>query len=103
MALGFGLLLAVGILVSYFADLSPIKPYKRFFSAINEGMIEVEVMAVLHQEFPQGGRFPVPVLRSDETNRLMFFLDPNQGAYNAEGIFVTLRNGKVVAKEYSPD
>ena len=102
-ALCLGSLLAAGIAVSFFADLTPVKPYKRFFVGIDNGMTETEVMAVLHREFPQGGHFPVPVLRSDDTNLLMFFLDPKQSAYNAEGVFVTLQNGKVVAKVYSPD
>jgi hypothetical protein len=93
----------LGVLVLHFVDLSPVKPYKRFFRSIREGMTRSEIEAGLHHEFPEGGRFCIPVKRSDDTNHLSFTLDPTDGSYNAEIVSVELRGGKVVRKDYWPD
>jgi hypothetical protein len=94
----------VAFLALVLMDFSPRKPYRRFFNAISPGMTRSEVMTALHRQFPPKGRYPVPVLRDEEWPfRLLFFLDPIQGAYNAEGIFLTFSNELVVSKIYSPD
>ena len=93
----------IGVLVLHFVDLSPVKPYKRFFGGIREGMTRSEIEAGLHHEFPDGGRFRVPIERSGDPNHVSFVLDPTDGSYNAEIVDVTLRDGKVVSKVYMPD
>jgi hypothetical protein len=95
---------SVGVfLVLAFVDFTPVKPYQRFYNAVQNGMTHTEVMNTLHRQFPANGRFPVPVLSGHDTNGMSFFLDPAQGAYNAEGVFLSLSNGRVTAKVYSPD
>ena len=96
-------LLTVFVLVLHFMDILPVKPYKRFFAAIQVGMTEQEVLAALHREFPDGGKLPVPVRRDFAPNQMAFFLDPNESAWNAEAILVQLTDGRVVSKRYSPD
>lgn len=91
------------MLVLHFVDVLPVKPYKRFFSAIQVGMTDSQVMALLHREFPDGGRFPVPVRHDFRKNEISFALDPNESAWNAEAIVIHLDNGKVVHKEYWRD
>ena len=46
------------MLMLHFVDVLPVKPYKRFFGAIQLGMTDPEVMALLHREFPDRGSFP---------------------------------------------
>ena len=99
-----GLFLAA-YLALMFTDLTPVKPYRRFYNSIRPGMTRAQVMQALHRQFPKDGRYPVPVLRNaaDSYFEMMFFLDPNQGAYNAEGVFITMSNELVASKSYSPD
>jgi len=98
------LLVAFLIVITHmhFSDFTPVKPYKRFFAAVQNGMTPDSVLKALGTQFPQLGRYPVPELRQ-ETNRMMFFLDPKKSAYNAEGAFLTLNSGKVITKTYSSD
>jgi hypothetical protein len=102
--IGFALIIlfGVGILAFHFADFSPTKPFRRFYKAVQVGMTKNEVMLAMHSEFPDRGRFPVPVVHED-TNRLGFILDPTRQAYNAEGVFLDLQDGRVVRKIYSSD
>jgi len=102
--IGFTLIIlyAIGIFAFQFIDFSPVKPFHRFYNSIHDGMTKKEVMAALHFEFPDKGPFPIPVLNED-TNRLGFILDPTKQAYNAEGVFLTLQDGRVVSKAYSAD
>ena len=103
LSLVISFLVTVFVLVLHFMDILPVKPYKRFFEAINIGMTEQEVLTLLHREFPDGGRFPVPVRRDFARDQMDFFLDPTESAWNAEGIFVHLSDGRVVSKKYSRD
>lgn len=95
-------LFAISLFAFHFIDFSPVKPFKRFYNSIQIGMTKKEVAVALHQEFPDGGRFPVPV-PFENTNHFGFMLDPNKGEYNAEDVFVMLQDGRVASKTYSPD
>jgi hypothetical protein len=87
----------------HFVDLNPVKPYRRFFDAVHVGMTRPDVLAALHVAFPDGGRFRVPTIGADEPDRMHFNLDLRDGRYDAECVEITLVEGKVVAKDYSPD
>lgn len=120
-ALGFGACLAVRmrfrsvvsvviacvitgfVLMLHFMDILPVKPYRRFFAAIQPGMTEQQVMALLGKEFPAGGRLNVPVRRDFAQNEMDFLLDPTESAWNAECIRIRLSDGRVLSKEYSRD
>jgi hypothetical protein len=96
-------LVSASVLVLHFVDVLPVKPYKRFFAAIQVGMTDPQVMALLDREFPDGGRFPVPVRYDFRTNEISFALDPKESAWNAEAIILYLERGRVIRKEYSRD
>jgi hypothetical protein len=89
------------MLVLHFMDVLPVKPYKRFFAAIRPGMTEQEVMTLLRREFPDDGRFPVPVRYGFRPGEIDFALDPKESAWNAEAIILQLQNGRVASKQYS--
>ena len=91
------------VLVLHFMDVLPVKPYKRLFAAIQVGMTEQEVMTLLHREFPDDGRFPVPARYDFRPGAIDFALDPKESAWNAEAIILQLLNGRVAAKQYSRD
>jgi len=94
----FGVLTAF-VLVQHFLDLSPVKPYKRFFRALQSGMTEKEVTLILQREFPTDGPFPVPA----RTNEISFALNPKESLWNAEAIVIHLSEGRVASKEYLRD
>ena len=101
---GFWAIWAVGIIALHFLEISPAKPFLRFYGAIEDGMTSTEVIAILHREFPPAGRNPLPVdLSAADQTWMSFFFDPRQGADGAEEIVVTLRHGRVVGKGYVPD
>jgi uncharacterized membrane protein len=95
--------ITVFVVLQHILDLSPVKPYKRFFAAIQPGMTETEVMTKLDQQFPTDGAHPVPVRHDFRTNEISFALDPKESAWNAEAIVIHLDNGRVVSKEYWRD
>jgi hypothetical protein len=103
LSLAAAFLVTAFMLLLHFVDVLPVKPYKRFFAAIQTGMTDLEVMALLHREFPDGGRFPVPVRYDFRTNEIDFALDPKESAWNAEAIILYVESGRVVRKEYSRD
>lgn len=103
LSLVVALIVTAFVLVLHFVDVLPVKPYKRFFAAVQPGMTDPEVMARLHREFPDGGRFPVPVRYEFRTNEISFALDPTESAWKAEAIILQLENGHVVTKEYFRD
>jgi hypothetical protein len=98
--------LAVTFLVAavalHLVDFSPRKPYARFYAAIETGMTPADVRSALTREFPASGRHRVPPMLVHE-ERLLLALDPEDARYNAETIDLTLKNGRVVAKNYSGD
>ena len=95
--------LTIFILIQHFLDLSPVKPYKRFFAGIRPGMTENELFQILHREFPTHGPFPVPVRFDFRMNEISFALNPTERAWNAEAIIVHLDHGRVVSTEYLRD
>ena len=100
----FAMVVYLAVLVVLpFIDLSPVKPFTRFYSEVKPGMIEAEVLSRLARQFPDGGRFPCPVQRKLDDGSLWFQLDPNNGAYNAELVIVKMSEGSTVSKEYLPD
>jgi len=99
-----GVVAAGCILVLHAVDFTPVKPFTRFYAAIETGMPEPQVLELLDKHFPEDGRFKTPVFRRSEQNdRLGSVLDPQDGRYNAEMITIGLRDGRVVRKEYFPD
>jgi hypothetical protein len=99
--LSLGALFTAGIFICHFWDLTPVKPFHRFFAALHDGMTPSEVTAVLQREFPADRPYPVPVLAISDAERMLFFLEPTP--FDDKGILVILRNGKVVAKQYTSD
>lgn len=95
--------LGASICALHFVALSPVKPFRRFFTSINDGMTRSEILAELHRNFPDGGRFSRPVSSSDKPDHMAFILDPLNWAYNAEIVSLTLKDGKLVAKNYYGD
>ena len=85
-----------------FVSLTPRKPFRQFYEAIDSGMTPDQVRAELGRRFPWNGPFPRPVeLAHDES--LWFQLDPNDGAYNAEFVIVSMVQKRVSAKTYWAD
>lgn len=85
-------------------DISPLKPFARFYAAIELGMREAEVRRILDDQFPPSGRYPRPVVnRRVSPNYLVFILDPTDAGYDAEVVALDLEEGRVVKKQYHPD
>lgn len=85
-------------------DISPRKPFARFYAAIEPGMTEAEVRGILDDQFPPTSRYPRPVVnRRAGPNGLGFILDPKDGRYDAEIVALDFEDGRVVTKRYYPD
>ncbi|MGF1459861.1 MAG: hypothetical protein ACFBSG_12645 [Leptolyngbyaceae cyanobacterium] len=91
------------MLVLPFINTSPAKPAVRAVNQIRPGMTQVEARAVIAQNFLQGGRFKPPTLTTEETDRLAYVIDPDDGAYNAAFLVVRFSDGKSVSAEFQPD
>lgn len=76
----------------------PRKPFWRFYSSIERGMTQEQVDEQLRRQFT--GRLPQGRYVEDQW---YYCLDPNDGRYNAEIIWVVFRNGRVTEAHYSPD
>jgi hypothetical protein len=101
-------LYAAAVFALFYMDLTPAKPFHRFYDSIRPGMSVAEVQQLLDRHFPTNGGYPKPVSSgiqkdSNREETLSFQLDPNQGAYNAELVGVRFSNGQVVDANYSPD
>ncbi len=81
------------------------RSYKTFYDDIQLGMTREEVLAVQATHYPEGGPRLRPRIIVDETESLTFFMHPEMAdsAVDCEGILLSLKDGKVVAKTYSPD
>lgn len=82
-----------------------IRSYKDFYEGIQLGMTRDEVMALQAQIYPAEGPRRAPHIFMEEADVLTFFMDPEdpKSSLNCEAILLTLKEGKVVAKTYSPD
>jgi hypothetical protein len=101
--LPIGALLAAGCIIWHFLDLTPVKPFHRVFAAIHDGMTPSEVTALFQHEFPASGPYPVPAMAISDEERMLFFLQQTPKGFDDKGILVTLRDGKVVAKQHTSD
>jgi hypothetical protein len=82
-----------------------IRSYKAFYEGIRPGMTRDEVMTLQTQLYPADGPRRPPRIFLEEAENLTFFMDPEDPAssVDCEAILLDLKEGKVVAKTYSPD
>src|SRR5947208_16535392 len=80
------------------------RTYKAFYGDIKVGMTHDQVIAAMEARYPKNGKRQRPKIMSDTAEQLGFFMNPETSREpNCEGIFLTLTNGCVVSKTYSPD
>ena len=78
--------------------------YKAFYQDIHAGMTRDEVNSLLERHYPIPGARQRPKVMEDTSERLGFFMNPESSREpNCEGIFLSIREGHVIAKEYSKD
>ena len=79
--------------------------YRTFFDDIQPGMTRADVLAIRAKHYPEGGPRQLPRIMIDEADSLTFFMHPEDplSPIDCEAILLTLVDGRVVAKEYSPD
>lgn len=88
----------------HLADTSPLKPFARFYNAIEPGMTDAEVFGALNRQFLSTGRYPQPVVnRRVGPAHIEFILDPSDGRYDAEIVAVDVEEGRVLRKQYYGD
>lgn len=102
-AAAMGVVFVAAIVGLHYLDLTPKKPYRRFYFAVHDGMTRADVFDALHREFPDGGRFPVPTVYGEDAVSLIFGLDPNDGRWNAEDVEIWFSEGRVSGKDYRGD
>ena len=114
------LIVAVLLFTLRFIDLTPRKPFLRFYQDITIGMHADQIQLLLNQHFPPDGKFrqpawgigdgsPVtpydnkPNLTDTPDQSLHYTLDPHDGRFDSEWLVVYLKDGQVVGTEYLPD
>ena len=115
------LLIFAGFLLSLrFVDLTPRKPFLRFYHNITIGMQVDQLQLLFKQHFPPDGKFRQPVwdfgdgspvtpydnepqLADKPNQSLHYTLDPDDGRFNSEWLVVYFKDGQVVGTEYLPD
>ena len=82
-----------------------IHAYKAFFEDIRPGMTREEVLELRAKHYPEGGPRQLPRIMIDEPDSLTFFMHAEVplSPVDCEAILLTLLEGRVVSKEYSPD
>ena len=82
-----------------------IQAYQAFFDDIPLDTTRAEVLDLLAKHYPESDPRQRPRIMIDEADSLTFFMHPEDplSPVDCEAILLTLREGRVVAKEYSPD
>ena len=83
-----------------------LRTYKAFYREIGEGMTRDEINSLLDRHYPMTGPRQRPKLWEDTSAQLCFFMSPEDAPShepNCEGIFLSLHDGRVTKKYYSPD
>ena len=80
------------------------RTYKQLFGDIEVGMSRAEVMTLVDQNYPAEGERLRPNLIEDSDKKLSFFMNPEDSTEpNCEGIFLKMRDDKVMRKSYARD
>jgi hypothetical protein len=83
---------------------SRFRTYRAFYRDIRQGMTRDEVMVLIERHYPKTGARQRPKIMSDDSTSLGFFMNPETSREpNCEGIFLSIENGRVRTKTYSPD
>ncbi|MGJ8644816.1 MAG: hypothetical protein ACSHX9_15515 [Luteolibacter sp.] len=80
------------------------RAYQSLYRDIEIGMTRIEVIQLVDTHYPKEGRRMTPIVVDDTPTYLGFFMNPEGTREpNCEGIFLDLRDGKVISKSYSND
>ena len=83
---------------------SRFRTYKAFYDDIKVGMTHDQVIGAMETRYPKNGKRQRPKIWADTPDQLKFFMNPESSREpNCEGISVSLTNGRVASKDYSPD
>ena len=78
--------------------------YRTFYRDIEVGMTRADVLDLIDHHYPASGKRQRPDVMDDTSTHLGFFMNPEHSQEpNCEGIFLSLLDGRVVNKSYSPD
>jgi hypothetical protein len=97
-----GLAFVAAMVALHYCDLTPVKPYRRFYDGVQTGMTQSEVVSLLHRTFPDGGRFRAPAQGVTGADCISFALENLDNHDHARLIILSLREGKVASKAYVP-
>jgi len=80
------------------------RAYQRLYRDIEVGMTRAEVMQLVDQQYPADGKRARPKVWEDTDTQLCLFMNPERRTEpSCEGIFLTLSEERITAKEYSRD
>jgi hypothetical protein len=83
---------------------SRYRTYKAFYGDIQVGMTRDQVFATIEARYPQNGKRQRPKIILDEPATLGFLMNHEKSSQpHCESIFLSLTNGRVASKTYSPD
>ena len=78
--------------------------YKQLYGDIEVGISRAQVMKLVDQHYPSGGKRLRPKVLEDSEVKLSFFMNPEDSAApDCEGIFLQMEDDSVVKKSYVRD
>lgn len=80
------------------------RSYRAFYRSIDVGMTTEQVLREMEKIYPESGPRRRPEVFRHEEDAMGFFMNPEHSKEpNCEGIFLNLKDGRVVSKGYSRD
>ena len=80
------------------------KTYKQLFGDIEVGMSRAQVMTLVDQHYPSGGKRLRPTIVEDSDKKLSFWMNREDSIEpNCEGIFLQMQDDRVMRKSYARD
>lgn len=82
---------------------SRFRAFRSLYYDLEEGMTRAEVAAEIERHYPDSGRRGRPSENINEKDRLMLFMNTEDGSHTCEGIFIGFRDDVVTGVSYSCD
>ena len=80
------------------------RTHKAFYRDIQVGMTRDQVLAAMETRYPQNGKRQRPKILENEPGKLSFLMNRERSSRpHLEAIYLSLQNGRVISKDYSPD
>lgn len=80
------------------------RTYVQFYWSIRRNMTHAEVLALMHDFYPQDDLRSLPIMVENSSSALSFYMNPEtKSEPNQEKISLKMEDGRVIGTKYTPD